>query len=111
MERKGKDGFVINIGTGDALRVRITNAPLTAGDRVIFAVREDEESEKLLEKTVMDFDEDGWAYIVFHPEDTVRLGPGSFVYGVNLVRGGGAEPVVIIRAAKFIVKGAVASEY
>lgn len=111
MTRKGKDGFAINIGTGDAIRVRITNAPLTAGDEIIFAVREDDESEKLLEKTVTEFDAEGWAYIFLHPEDTVRLGVGDFVYGINLSRGGIADPVAIIRSAKFIVKGAVASEY
>ena len=111
MERKGKDGLVVNIGTGDAVRLRITNAPLTAGDKVIFAVREDVESEKLLEKTVTDFDGEGWAYVSIRPEDTLELGAGEFVYGVNLVRGGIADPVTLIRAAKFIVKEAVASDY
>lgn len=110
MKKKGSQGVVIARGTGDGMYVSFPDEPLEAGDEITFAVREDAGSaEKLLEKSVTAFTDDGKAYIHFTEEETLGLEAGEYVYGVNL-RKAGTEPVTVIREAAFVVQEAVARD-
>ncbi len=107
MKKKGSQGVVIARGTGDGMFVSFPDEPLEAGDEIRFVVREDEDSDALMEKTIQEFTAEGKAFISFTEEETLSLEAGEYVYGVNVVRAG-AEPTVVIRSAPFIVQEAVA---
>lgn len=109
MKKKGQQGVIVERGTGDGMYISLPEAPFAEGDVVMFAVREEEDSERLLVKNVIDFDENGRAFIGFTAQDTLSLPADSYVYGVNLIRNG-AQPVSIIRSAPFIVEEAVARD-
>lgn len=109
MRKKGQQGVIVERGTGDGMYVSLPEAPFAEGDEVVFAVRADEESERLFFVSVTEFDESGRAFIGFTAEDTLSLPADSYVYGVNLIRAG-AEPVSIIKSAPFIVEQAVARD-
>ena len=106
MLKKGQQGVVVRRGTGDGMYVSLPEAPFDEGDLVRFVVRADDEGDPLLEKNVTEFD-GGRAYIYLSPADTLSLEADSYVYGVNYARAG-ADPIVIIRSAPFILEEAVA---
>lgn len=109
MRKKGQQGVIVRRGTGDGMYVSLPEAPFEEGDLVRFAVRADEDGAALLEKNIETFDENGRAYIHLTVEDILSLAADEYVYGVNLIREG-AEPVVIIRSAPFVVEQAVARD-
>ena len=109
MKKKGAQGVVIARGTGDGMYISFPEAPLQGGDEIRFAVREDEDADALMEKTIQEFTAEGKAVISFTEEETLSLEAGEYVYGVNVVRAG-AEPTVVIRSAPFIVQEAVARD-
>ena len=109
MKKKGQQGVIVERGTGDGMYISLPEAPFAAGDTVVFAVRADDESERLFVVYVTEFDENGRAFIGLTAADTLSLPADSYVYGVNLIRSG-AEPVSIIRSAPFIVQEAVARD-
>ncbi len=110
MKKKGSNGIVIARGTGDGLYVSCPEAPFARGDRVAFVVREDAEStERLLDKQITEFTDDGKAYVSITEEDSLSLEAGEYVYGVNVIRAG-AEPVALIREAAFVVEEGTARD-
>ena len=109
MRKKGQQGVIVRRGTGDGMYVSLPAAPFEEGDLVRFVVRADEDSAALLEKEIEEFDENGRAYIHLTAEDLTGLAADEYVYGVNLTRAG-AEPIVIIRSAPFVVEEAVARD-
>lgn len=109
MRKKGLQGVIVERGTGDGMYISLPEAPFVEGDTVVFAVRSDDESERLFVVNVTEFDGNGRAFVGFTAADTLSLPADNYVYGVNLIRSG-AEPVSIIRSAPFIVQEAVARD-
>ena len=109
MKLTGKSNMELTLGVAQALYVRIKDRPLQTGDQIVFSVREDIDSPKLLNMIVTSFDEDGGALISLQPEDTAVLEEGSYVWGINLIRSGRA-PIDLIRSGKLKARGAVASD-
>ena len=110
MKRIGTAGIEITLGVGEAIRVEMPqDKPLLPGDKVVFSIREDIDSDKLVNVEVTAFDENGGALIPLTPEVTAPLEEGSYVYGINIVRKN-ADPVALIRNERLKAKGAVASD-
>ena len=107
MLKKGQQGVIVRRGTGDGMYVSLPEAPFETGDLVRFVVRADDEGDPLLEKNVEEFDESGRAFVYLSPADTLSLEADSYVYGVNYSKNG-ADPIVIIRSAPFVLEEAVA---
>ena len=99
----------LTLGVAQALYVRIKDRPLQPGDQIVFSIREDIDSPKLVDMIVTDFDAEGGALISLQPADTAVLEEGSYVWGVNLIRYG-REPIDLIRSGRLKAKGAVASD-
>ena len=109
MKKIGARGMEITLGVGETIYVSIPDYPLMPGDKVVFSIREDIDSDKLVNIEVTDFDADGGALIDLDPAAKSPLEEGSYIYGINLIRKN-ADPVALIRNERLRAKGAVASD-
>ena len=82
-------------GDSESIRVLCPAAPFESGDRITMTVREDAESEILLQIVVTAFDENGSALIALRPEDTEGLDFGSYLYDIELKTAGGAVTTLV----------------
>ena len=86
----------ITMTRGDSESLTVTcSVPFANGDTVYFTVREDAESEILLQKIITDFP-DGAAVIPIYPEDTAALDFGDYVYDIQVTRAGGVVTTLIV---------------
>jgi hypothetical protein len=93
-ESGGKVNITMTRGDSESLTVTCS-VPFTNGDTVYFTVREDAESEILLQKIITDFP-DGAAVIPIYPEDTEGMDFGDYVYDIQVTRAGGVVTTLIV---------------
>lgn len=95
-------------GDSEALIVKCSDDPFVDGDTIEFTVRKRVKSEKVIHKTVTEFeeDEDGAAYIEILPEDTSELEFGDYVYDIQLTKANGWV-TTLIKRAKFTLEDEV----
>jgi hypothetical protein len=85
----------ITMTRGDSESLTVTcSVPFANGDTVYFTVREDAESEILLQKVIEEFP-DGAAVIPIYPEDTEGMDFGNYVYDLQVTWADGTVKTVI----------------
>lgn len=99
--------FIMSMVRGDsaALIVVCEDEPFVAGDKIELSVRKKSKTERVVHIVVTDFeeDEDGAAYILFTPEDTMNLEFGRYVYDIQLTKASGWV-TTIIELSPFILR-------
>lgn len=93
-ESGGKVNIAMTRGDSESITVRCSQ-PFAPGDTVYFTVREDAESEILLQKAVTEFP-DGEAVILILPGDTEPLDFGTYLYDIQVTRAGGVVTTLVI---------------
>ena len=84
--------------------------PFSAGDTVYFTVKTSvSTAEKLIQKIITEFDDDGRAIINIEPEDTKNLAYKRYVYDVQHTSAEG-KVTTIIKPSGFVVGGEVTYE-
>lgn len=84
--------------------------PFEAGDKVYFTVKTSvNTAQKLIQKIITEFTEDGEAMIYILPEDTKQLEFKQYVYDVQLTAADGSV-TTFIKPSGFIVGGEVTYE-
>lgn len=78
--------------TGDfTIKPMLSGSPLLSdGDTVYFTLKTKKDGNIVLQKTITTF-EDGKATIPIAPEDTRYLDVGSYIYGIDIIRGDGTK--------------------
>lgn len=93
-ESGGKVNISMTRGDSESITVRCSE-PFNEGDTVYFTVREDAESEILLQKVIEDFP-GGEAVILLLPEDTEPMDFGTYLYDIQVTRAGGVVTTLIV---------------
>lgn len=92
-------------GDSAAIIVKCEDEPFTTGDKIELSIRKKSKTERLVHLVVTEFesDDDGAAYILFHPEDTKSLDFGKYVYDIQLTKASGWV-TTIIELSPFVLK-------
>ncbi len=93
-ESGGKVNIAMTRGDSESITVRCSE-PFNEGDTVYFTVREDAESEIVLQKVVTDFPL-GEAVILILPADTEPLDFGTYLYDIQVTRAGGVVTTLVV---------------
>jgi len=92
-------------GDSESITVRCSE-PFAAGDTVTMTVREDVESEIVLQKNATSFDENGAAVLAIEPGDTEGLEFGDYVYDIQ-IRWADGTVATVLPVSRFHLEGEV----
>ena len=90
----GKVNIAMTRGDSESITVACS-MPFADGDTVYFTLRQDAESEIVLQKAITEFF-DGKAVIPLLPEDTEPLDFGNYLYDIQVTRADGAVTTLIV---------------
>ena len=82
-------------GDSESITVRCPEVPFETGDVITMTVREDAQSDIVLQIAVTEFNADGSALLPIAPEDTASLDFGKYVYDIQLARADGTVTTLI----------------
>ena len=105
MNIDSKNNIVMTRGDTEYILVSCPQSPFTEGDCITFTMRRTLRSkEKMMEKQVTVFTEEGKALVHILPADTEKLEFGRYVYDMQLTRADGTVKTIITPAVFHIAE-------